>query len=225
MRKGFTLIELLVVIAIIAILAAILFPVFAKAREKARQTSCLSNVKQIVLGELMYAQDYDEKLPGGLFGWVAGNVCTGNMAASGTQYTWRPAVYPYVKNQQIYHCPSADSITGCASYGLNPNYANNNALAQITTPAGVTLIAEAAGWPKTPPGTPLDPESWGNPTGNAQWQVAWPGTPQYDGTGCGNCTRRPWAVHNGGLNCGFADGHAKWIKGITLVTTSSFWGP
>ncbi len=64
MRKGFTLIELLVVIAIIAILAAILFPVFAKAREKARQTSCLSNMKQIGLASMMYAQDYDERLPG-----------------------------------------------------------------------------------------------------------------------------------------------------------------
>ncbi len=62
-RKGFTLIELLVVIAIIAILAAILFPVFARAREKARQTSCLSNLKQLSLGVLMYAQDYDERLP------------------------------------------------------------------------------------------------------------------------------------------------------------------
>jgi prepilin-type N-terminal cleavage/methylation domain-containing protein len=62
-RRGFTLIELLVVIAIIAILAAILFPVFARAREKARQTSCLSNVKQLSLGMLMYTQDYDERLP------------------------------------------------------------------------------------------------------------------------------------------------------------------
>ena len=69
-RRGFTLIELLVVIAIIAILAAILFPVFAKAREKARQTSCLSNVKQLGLGLMMYAQDYDEKLPSYLPPWT-----------------------------------------------------------------------------------------------------------------------------------------------------------
>ena len=70
-RSGFTLIELLVVIAIIAILAAILFPVFAKAREKARQSSCLSNVKQIMLGVLQYCQDYDENLPIGTSYWYA----------------------------------------------------------------------------------------------------------------------------------------------------------
>ena len=72
-RKGFTLIELLVVIAIIAILAAILFPVFAKAREKARQTTCLSNQKQLNLAVLSYAQDYDEILTPSLIYWVPGN--------------------------------------------------------------------------------------------------------------------------------------------------------
>ena len=100
-RSGFTLIELLVVIAIIAILAAILFPVFAKAREKARQTSCLSNVKQICLGIHMYAQDYDEKLPAVLFNWGAGT-CSGTMTRSGSQYPWRSAIYPYIKNEQIW---------------------------------------------------------------------------------------------------------------------------
>ena len=95
-RKGFTLIELLVVIAIIAILAAILFPVFAKAREKARQTSCLSNVKQTTLGLLMYVQDYDERF--GLDGGYNGDNTWARQ--------WPIAVQPYVKNAQILRCPS-----------------------------------------------------------------------------------------------------------------------
>jgi prepilin-type N-terminal cleavage/methylation domain-containing protein/prepilin-type processing-associated H-X9-DG protein len=104
-RRGFTLIELLVVIAIIAILAAILFPVFARAREKARQTSCLSNLKQIALGGLMYAQDYDETLvpfaesgnnPRRLFPWI---------------------MEPYLNNWQIWDCPSHTS-------GINPDDVN-----------------------------------------------------------------------------------------------------
>jgi prepilin-type N-terminal cleavage/methylation domain-containing protein len=86
--KGFTLIELLVVIAIIAILAAILFPVFARAREKARQSSCLSNVKQITLGTQMYVQDYDEKFPFALAS-ITSRV-TGGISQSTTTET-RPA--------------------------------------------------------------------------------------------------------------------------------------
>ncbi len=93
MRRGFTLIELLVVIAIIAILAAILFPVFAKAREKARQASCLSNEKQLALGTLMYAQDYDERLP---MRWHSTN----------SAFRTPCMIYPYVKNVQIFECPS-----------------------------------------------------------------------------------------------------------------------
>jgi len=92
--RGFTLIELLVVIAIIAILAAILFPVFAKAREKARQSSCLSNVKQLTLGMLQYVQDFDEKFP--MF--VTGTPTQGE--------PWWVCVQPYIKNEQVYVCPS-----------------------------------------------------------------------------------------------------------------------
>ncbi|MBU0610244.1 MAG: DUF1559 domain-containing protein, partial [Armatimonadetes bacterium] len=108
MRKGFTLIELLVVIAIIAILASILFPVFARAREKARQTSCLANVKQLVLGCNMYAQDYDEELPHDRLD------TDGSGAYSAGDTTWRTAILPYVKNKQIYLCPSDKNPDGSA---------------------------------------------------------------------------------------------------------------
>src|SRR5690349_22952387 len=94
-RRGFTLIELLVVIAIIAILAAILFPVFAQAREKARQTSCLSNTRQYATATLMYTQDYDETFPPNSY--LSGGVCVA---------TFYSVVNPYVKNSQITQCPS-----------------------------------------------------------------------------------------------------------------------
>ena len=94
-RHGFTLIELLVVIAIIAILAAILFPVFAQAREAARTTSCLSNVKQLSLGAIMYVQDNDERF----WAWTA---CGANVDSASR---WTMAIYPYVKNAAIYECP------------------------------------------------------------------------------------------------------------------------
>jgi prepilin-type N-terminal cleavage/methylation domain-containing protein/prepilin-type processing-associated H-X9-DG protein len=95
-RAGFTLIELLVVIAIIAILAAILFPVFAKAREKARQTACISNLKQIGLAILAYTQDYDEKYP----------MVRAYPPGINKFYDWRMEVYPYVRNVQLFACLS-----------------------------------------------------------------------------------------------------------------------
>lgn len=223
MRKGFTLIELLVVIAIIAILAAILFPVFAKAREKARQTACLSNVKQICLGVAMYVQDFDEKFPSGLFNWGNGT-CSGTMTTSGTEYPWRAAIYPYIKNDQIFHCPSSDSITGCQSYGWNDRFGGQS-LALISAPAQVVLIADVGQWNTPVPGDHLDPDAWGLPQGGAHWELAWPGSNPYEGTGCNPCARRPLAIHNGGVNCAFVDGHGKWIKGQELVTNSTYWGP
>lgn len=100
-RGGFTLIELLVVIAIIAILAAILFPVFAQAREKARQTQCMNNLKQMATGTLMYSQDYDENLPMAVYGPVPRPTGSGNCF-----FTLFDGIFPYIKNLDILQCPS-----------------------------------------------------------------------------------------------------------------------
>lgn len=106
-RGAFTLIELLVVVAIIALLAAILFPVFARARENARRTSCCSNLRQIGLGVMQYTQDYDEVL-----------LPVAYETPEGEDKDWREVLQPYVKSEQIFLCPS-DSLSKHVSYGLN----------------------------------------------------------------------------------------------------------
>ena len=181
--RGFTLIELLVVIAIIAILAAILFPVFAKAREKARQTSCLSNVKQIGLAMMMYAEDYDER-------YMVVNHSSG--------YDWFPPLYPYVKNRQIFRCPSYKALASEpeTDYVLNGLFAHGTSMAQIDTPAGQISIAERA--------------AGVSETGYHPWPdgSAWDDLSTYSEFESHLATDR----HNGGANYGFADGHAKWQK-------------
>jgi len=158
--NGFTLIELLVVIAIIAILAAILFPVFAAAREKARQTTCASNEKQIGLGLLQYSQDYDEFLPG------IGPTNNGVVRGVG----WNQAIYPYIKSQGVFKCPSeivpSGYVTANATYAwwathnspATPSYAMNMNLvvdassglavsvAKFASPAATVMVYEALGW-------------------------------------------------------------------------------
>ena len=106
-RTGFTLIELLVVIAIIAILAAILFPVFARARENARKSTCQSNLKQMGLAIMQYVQDYDETYPIG-----------GMLDSKGVQIHWRHLIYPYVKNEGVFKCPAWVSEYAAAQPGL-----------------------------------------------------------------------------------------------------------
>lgn len=135
-RNGFTLIELLVVIAIIAILAAILFPVFARAREKARQSSCLSNVKQLMLGTLMYTQDYDEML----VPYITNPA--GEYAGGQTYLGWTYLIEPYVKNEQVFICPSksgtqyshANYLNIPTGYGIRMTR-TGKALASITEPS------------------------------------------------------------------------------------------
>jgi prepilin-type N-terminal cleavage/methylation domain-containing protein/prepilin-type processing-associated H-X9-DG protein len=134
-ERGFTLIELLVVISIIGLLAAILFPVFARARENGRRASCQSNLKQLGLGILQYTQDYDEKLP-------IGN--TSFVWSGQTYYTatgWGGQVYPYVKSAQVFTCPSdptrPDSTGGVVSYAYNMlfSYPMGSASIQTSIPA------------------------------------------------------------------------------------------
>ncbi len=152
-RKAFTLIELLVVIAIIAILAAILFPVFAQAREKARATSCLSNVKQIGLGIMMYAQDYDEVYPtyasyvpsARIQNPLDPNDKPGGTTGIGRRPMWQAKIYPYLKNWDIYRCPSdLGSPTNLVakfhniSYGYNYGYLSKLEVTQDPDPTGPT---------------------------------------------------------------------------------------
>jgi len=132
-KRGFTLIELLVVIAIIAILAAILFPVFGRARENARRTACLSNMKQIGLGLLMYAQDYDETFPARAITLVATPTNVG--------ISWRQLIQPYTKSAQVVTCPSNkrnETQADAANAGyprINASYAGNVLPADGAAPA------------------------------------------------------------------------------------------
>jgi len=196
-RRGFTLIELLVVIAIIAILAAILFPVFAKAREKARQTSCLNNVKQISLGIIQYAQDYDETM-------VANSLAVYDFTApDGTAIhivpqaamLWMYLVYPYVKNVQVYTCPSytdgwsASSYDGSCGYGKN-TWLGNLSMARIDEPVNTILIVDSN-----------------------YYLSDWDTRTDADASSGSDNADPPRDQHNGGANYGFCDGHAKWLAG------------
>ncbi|MGM0493818.1 MAG: DUF1559 domain-containing protein [Armatimonadota bacterium] len=207
--SGFTLIELLVVIAIIAILAAILFPVFARAREKARQTSCMSNVKQLQLGILMYAQDFDEMLPTEDY-----NYGLGGTDGDGS---WRGVVFPYVKNSQLFICPSHSPTSNVfdgsvADKGMNASYAINDlhqdsgaptpprgaTLARVDDPSSVIFLVESTG---------ADDD-----IGPASNEHGW--TPTSDA----------FTRHNGGANYSFVDGHAKWLKPDALCPAGASHG-
>lgn len=151
-RTAFTLIELLVVIAIIAILAAILFPVFAQARAKARQTSCLSNLKQIGLATLMYAQDYDETWP---LMVATGFSTPGNVLFNDARWVME-LVQPYAKNARIFVCPGdpdpSKFVRAGAPYGaVEPYYVQSYGYNVSPSPAALC------------PGTPDNLDHWGNP--------------------------------------------------------------
>jgi prepilin-type N-terminal cleavage/methylation domain-containing protein/prepilin-type processing-associated H-X9-DG protein len=195
---GFTLIELLVVIAIIAILAALLFPVFAKAREKARQSSCLSNLRQIALGLEAYCQDYDETNVRAYYGGQ-------------TVIRWHQAIQPYVKNIDIFRCASSgqssDPFSGLyMSYGMNsfnfapsvdPSFWYGPADGDLQDPAGTIWVTDSQ--------HPSDP-----PQGS-----------YYVGGGAvfSEPVLRVGYRHNEGFNSLFYDGHCKWLR----TSTKSQW--
>ncbi len=188
------------VIAIIAILAAILFPVFARAREKARQSSCLSNVKQIGLGVLMYAQDYDETMPNRNF-----------RDAAGAGYSYIQFIEPYVKNAQVFDCPSQDvKVPAPISYNDTRSYPFNEMmfrrkLAKINRNAEKVMLGD--GTPNTWMGAwSMYRPSRGHRTDDVEG---------YDYTTWGGGVTQSWvyfnftARHNGQGNVCFCDGHAK----------------
>lgn len=217
-RSGFTLIELLVVIAIIAILAAILFPVFAKAREKARQTSCLSNMKQIGLGLMMYVQDWDETMPG-----FKHRLYGGNSRGDG----WYEGIEPYVENEQIGICPSYkyESTYGRTNMPNETGYWGRTLIASYGVPAQDSTCRSVLGNLHTafsgyyPPGPSLAEATMPAETvmvfeSNSNWTQQ---TSGYGRDNSGNLRSisadghrgRQHFRHNMQMNVAFMDGHAK----------------
>jgi prepilin-type N-terminal cleavage/methylation domain-containing protein/prepilin-type processing-associated H-X9-DG protein len=204
--KGFTLIELLVVIAIIAILAAILFPVFARARENARRASCQSNLKQIGLGFAQYTQDYDERFP---------------LYADGTTGAWAAELQPYVKSWQLFHCPSGTSgnaATDATEYMYNTYLGYDSSIGPIgrnlsavvnsslTVLAFDSLQVYGNGANDTGCGSTYSQFCSGYPPGLATFRADYAPTMQR---------------HLDGANFAFVDGHVKWYKGLTTTKSAA----
>ena len=220
-KRGFTLIELLVVIAIIAILAAILFPVFARARENARRTSCLSNLKQIGLGVMQYVQDYDEMYPRAVqkneHVWDVPGIPDVSFSGDNS-WLWYKLVYPYTKSVQVNFCPS--SAAGTIVYGGHYG-ANSRILAyHNATPVNMATIgAASATFMIMDSGYYMISTS--HVTGSAatnSWYL--PGSGQHNGvTAAAANITTAYRVkdyekgrHFGSVNMLFADGHAKWLQ-------------
>ena len=213
-RQAFTLIELLVVIAIIAILASILFPVFARARENARRASCQSNLKQIGLGIMMYVQDNDDTYP-----------MTYNYA---TAATWIEVTQPYVKSIQLFRCPTSGAeqvYNGADVY--NGNYGANQLVMPFSNASPSTIkmayLQRAAGIYMLMDSGIYYVRYGRMITSNASWEYL-PGMGEGGGTCAINASTYPDNVsdcksgrHFGGVNVAFADGHVKWLKSSVVV--------
>lgn len=217
-RNGFTLIELLVVIAIIAILAAILFPVFAKAREKARQTSCLSNMKQLGLSMMMYSSDTDGKFPGvynDALGYPAGRII------------WADCISPYAKNRQIFACPGGPNDVNVSGSLQGTRYAMNMVHnwhwpedclrdgAEMQYPIKDSLM-------KYPAEHSLFFESsncwWNHWLSHGGWNAT---TETADGLVLvGRLGETLYPRHNAGSNVTYCDGHAKWSSTRSIYDTA-----
>lgn len=224
-RRGFTLIELLVVIAIIAILAAILFPVFAQAREKARATACLSNDKQIGSALMMYSQDFDETLPA----WNQG-VLPGGPGCCPTAMYWDALLLPYVKNANpaanqrggVWRCPSSPNTDNYRTMGYSQvlfregweTNSNGTAyrspkIAIIEAPASCIFVGDGGSGGRLAP--PWWFQSYTNRGGST---TVVPPSPK-PSVGATDTTTNAWEwpdMHNQGANYVFCDGHAKWLK-------------
>jgi prepilin-type N-terminal cleavage/methylation domain-containing protein/prepilin-type processing-associated H-X9-DG protein len=234
-HRGFTLIELLVVIAIIAILAAILFPVFARARENARRASCMSNLKQIGLGALQYTQDYDERYPGPMYAsrygigvggvpptWQAATagdgtpggtytIRTPDESARGHYKTWADSIFPYVKSAQLFKCPSAhvdpQGISYAYSSGIGGTYLGDFAN-DGSARDSVQGIASAQ---ITRPSEVL---MFMDANESAWSPRLWPQIVSFAngwaGAGLADYVAPRIMVHMDGANVCYADGHVKW---------------
>ncbi|MDQ3813055.1 MAG: DUF1559 domain-containing protein [Armatimonadota bacterium] len=219
-NQGFTLIELLVVIAIIALLAAILFPVFARARENARRTSCQSNLKQIGIGLMQYTQDYDEMFPMAM-----------RNAAGDNNSPWHVLVQPYVKSVQLFACPS----------NTNKNRILNNSTIANVTPNGVPVsyISNGGGWngdftAKGDAGRPMSRagNGGGRPLVDLQspsqtFLVLESNTTRQDPDAWSaqdiNGTQIDFTNHLGTANWLFCDGHVKALKPMATITGGNMW--
>jgi prepilin-type N-terminal cleavage/methylation domain-containing protein/prepilin-type processing-associated H-X9-DG protein len=242
---GFTLIELLVVIAIIAILAAILFPVFAQARDKARSSACLSNLKQIGTGVMLYLQDYDELYPPNYTYriWGAGTHPNANLSDGRALFWWQDLVLPYVKNEAVYLCPSRSphiSYTFGRPIGLvTPLIKDYTASVSCDgrTPAPWSTANGACGVfvngdPTNPRGlagieAPADTIAIFDGHNFELWRLeqtdAWANSgrgPSFWGNEPNLVTAPTGHVdkrHAGGFNISYADGHAKWARNTRLI--------
>ena len=213
-RRGFTLIELLIVISIIALLAAILFPVFSKARESARRASCQSNMKQIGLAFMLYTQDYDERVP-----------CRSAAIGSGTAAELDLSLLPYTKSKQIFACPSQNKITTMVSGSPVDTTIVVNGTNYVSYGYNFEL---AAGTGKALP-------SIGEVTRTCLTAEIRGGTDRSCAFNFSSCDARfqPAPRHFEGLNLLFADGHVKWFektnRGLTSAATNdhagTWWEP